>query len=228
MSLLLLSIIAALLSVNSSCYAVNCASTQADFRFRNDDGSETSATWQAAVNTNVTGSTVSKNTRLRIATDITIVTSGANNDNGKWQVSQNSGTYAGPIGTGTSPIKSVTSSNVTDQTATTQQISSGSYEAGCVTATGTCTASQPLSTGTYVENELIFQIVSGSVSNGDTLDFELYGICTNPTYTEIPRATVSLQSGGFFNILASLIGDYFYSPRSDEQMKLSWSYVKNI
>ena len=108
------------------------AITQAAFRFRNDDGNQTAATWIDAENTDITianGSTF----RLRIGQtsdgffDFTTA---------PWQYQLNGGGWNN-ITTSSSVVRRVASGSVTHGTATTNQLAlAGSFVAGEVVTDG--------------------------------------------------------------------------------------------
>jgi hypothetical protein len=111
---------------------VNPSFNQTSYRFRNDDGSQTSATWKAAVNTNVTEKPF-VTFRCRFLIQQTVSNANTNLTRAyKLRYSLNGGAYDDVIainGT-TGQIRYSTSSNVSDGDATTQQIGSGSFIAG--------------------------------------------------------------------------------------------------
>jgi len=157
---------------------------QTNYRFRNDDGNETTATWKDAQNTNISLSG-GQIFRLRI---LLSETGGATAFAfGELNVSKNGGGYTS-VTTSSSNIKFVTSSNVSDNTATTSQLTGGvgSFVAGSVDSNGAVTDVNLLLQNT--EFEYVLQIVSADVINGDTFDFESTGVTT---YTLIPRLTIS-------------------------------------
>jgi len=124
------------------------------FRFRNDDGSETTATWSAVADTNVT---ISGDTNFRLRIAIRETAGGAaNNVPFDLQYSLNSGAYA--LVTTSTPVKVVTSANVTDGTATTQQLSSGTFVAGEIDTDGT--VGNTTLEGSSTEHEWVLQLDS--------------------------------------------------------------------
>lgn len=232
------------LCISSKVFSATCGWTQNDARFRNDDNSETSATWRTLVNTNLTETALGVNHRLRIGGTVTNLTGSAggpgNTNSTSWQYCKNCAPTTSKfvsgvtINTSSAVIRSVTSPNVSDQTQCTEQIvtSGNAFTGACVTATGSCTASNTIANGGAASNgdtesELIYQINPAAVVNNDTLDFQMSITCTNNTYSEI-RATVSIApSIGAFLPFFTLLGEGFsgvlaYYLREPE-MKLIWS-----
>jgi hypothetical protein len=155
------------------------------FRWRNDNGSETTATWKAATNANPTFVTGDYDTNMRLrvllqaAVDDTI-------DGYRWAYSINDGTWT-PITTSSSYVRAVTSGNVTDGDPTTQQIGAGTHDEGDIDTTGVI-ASFTLTSGQESENELVFQLRSADFSATDKLEIRLEYDDGTPltTYTNIP------------------------------------------
>jgi hypothetical protein len=102
---------------------------QEHYRFRNDDGDETTATWKVALDT-TTSYQLADKFRVRFSMHET-----AGGDPANFaptlQYSQNAGTWTNIGAAGAdAPIRAVASPNVADNAATTQQISSGTFTAG--------------------------------------------------------------------------------------------------
>ena len=162
--------------------------TQTHFRFRNDDGSETTATWRAATDTNVSIA-MQQIFRLRIA-----YTSGYSTLTG-WDLyySYNSGAYTAV--TNSSLIK-VVSSSLTglDGTSTTQQISvGGTWTAGYEVASDAAYTSiaLPVPIGNLTEFEFCLQIPTG-LDVGDTISLKLaYGSTLITSISNLPTITIS-------------------------------------
>lgn len=167
--------------------------TQVAFRYRNDNGDETStgATWITTQNNNPSSLEVDKNYRMRFLID---ETNNKNWANVVWTVwcSKNSGSYA-QIGSG-QPVNYSLSNYFAQNDNTTSQLTGGSgsfltsnlgmQESGSSTNTG--------SSNDYFEIELCFQIDSTQVANGDTLDLRIYADGSPiTTYSNTPRITVS-------------------------------------
>ena len=153
--------------------AIFVSLTQSSFRVRNDDGSESSATWAAALNTNASIQ-VDTNFRVRFATSVGGSGSGIYTNTGTRSIaySLNGGTFA-QVTSSSSVVKLSSSSHVSDETATTQQITSGgTYQAGNVLTSSSNTTNTNHSNNT-IEDEGCFQIVSSAVNNGDTIVIEM-------------------------------------------------------
>lgn len=173
-------------------------SWQKHFRFRNDDGSETTATWKAALDTNI-NQVPNTNFRLRYAIEIQPFDLGGwtNLDNLKMQCSMTrsgiSSSYA-DITSSSTYIRLSSSASVADEASTTQQISSpDSFTANNVlTSTTLSTATVGTATNT-LEIEICAQVRSADTANGDYIDFKVVNgsdTGTN-TATAIARLTVT-------------------------------------
>ena len=169
--------------------------TQASFRGRNDDGSETAATWIAALNTNFTQD-VDTNFRIRFLIQETEDVADANV---QFQLQYN---YEGggwnDVNGSSSVVRSFASSEFTDGDDTTQQLGSGTFisnndcmdEAnglvGGANLDFTATANQE------VEAEFCIQIRDADTSGGDTIQLRLIKEADEAltTYTNTPTITV--------------------------------------
>jgi hypothetical protein len=159
-------------------------------RFRNDDGSETTATWVAAENANASLN-VDTNYRIRIKASSSLDLASAT-----LRYSHNVGAYTA-VSASSNVVRASASPNVTDGTATTEQLTAGEpFIAGSIDEVdGTATCS-PLD-DEESEFEYCFQIRSADVANGDTIDFRAYsGTTAFATYTVTIRATVVEGAGG--------------------------------
>jgi len=168
------------------------AFTQTDFRFRNDDGSESTATWKAAVNTNITVDVTSGDVKVRVRLAAQEVGTTAATFAANLFLSKNGGVYA-QVGAATSSVKSVDSTNLTDNAATTQQITAFTFVAGRVDdVDGTTTATASIVQNSGTEFEFMVQLVAADLANADTLDFRVYrsGVAIT-TYTNTGRVTIT-------------------------------------
>src|SRR5512139_2523990 len=99
---------------------------QDSFRGRNDNGSQTTATWKAAANANWTQN-VDENFRIRFLVQNT------NNRLGSaqtWRLQYNKGGAGwNDVTASSSVVKAVDSANLTDGADTTQQVGAGSFVA---------------------------------------------------------------------------------------------------
>lgn len=165
--------------------------TQTDFRLRNDDGSESTATWKAAANINISIDVSSGDVSLRIRLCAQEVGTTAATFASNLFASYNGGAYA-QVGSATSQVKAVDSTNLTDNAATTQQVTAFTFVAGRVDdVDGTMTATASIAQNSGTEFEFMVQLVKADLNNGDTLDFRLYrsGVAI-ATYTNTPRITI--------------------------------------
>lgn len=152
--------------------------TQTHARFRNDDGSETTATWKANEDVSIVVpiSALDTNIRLRIQVDETAGGSSANFV-GQLRYSRNGGAYTDVTGTST-VARASASSNFTDEAATTNQLTAptGTFLTGAMDeANGAAGTTQvDFAAGQFTEFEWCFQIRSADVARGDTIDFRCY------------------------------------------------------
>lgn len=157
---------------------------QQQFRGRNDDGSQTAATWKAATNTNWTQS-VGVPFRIRFSIQETAGASAT-----KTLVVQHNRNSTGWVTTTTSSanVTLVASASVSDGTATTQQISSGSFVVGSFDSNGSVSSVTLISQ--FTEMEYCLQLSGSTIVNGDTLQFRVVdnGTALNG-YTATPTVT---------------------------------------
>lgn len=154
----------------------NPAFTQTSYRFRNDDGSQTTATWKAAVNTN-SNEKAYRSFRCRFLIQQTV--SAANQNLSrifKLRYSLNGGTYT-DVGAQNSEtaVRYASSVNVSDATATTQQVGTGSFIAGTIDNNGdTGTITFTNSALSETEIEFVLELYGGLINEVDTLDLRVY------------------------------------------------------
>lgn len=160
---------------------------QYTFRFRNDDGSETTATWNAAADTNIS---LAPETVLRLRVGLkrldpldgsaVVSTIEFSKNGGAW-------TSLTSISSGT---QLALSSNITQGGATTQQITSGTFEAGALSESA-ASATMPAVAGASKEHEMSFKIVSGETA-GTTFDYRVRQTSGVQSYgqSKLPRVTV--------------------------------------
>lgn len=184
----------------------NWSFDQDSFRWRNDDGSETTATWKAATNANPTDIGLDANVRLRFLIQELGVAPGAVLPGGvRLEFRQDTGggfgswTIVGSQGSGVQPVQAVLSSNFADGDATTQQIGAGTFYAGTMEEqTGAAYRGGLLTSG---ESEFEFCITFDSdattpASAGDDFEFRLSSVfngsvTTIPTITNTPSITIA-------------------------------------
>lgn len=173
--------------------------TQIHYRWRNDDGSETTATWKQNEDT-ATSIEIANNARIRFeisnegtatATSITYradygvrVTTCAAITAGNW--------FAIPTGT-TEKLQIYDSSNLTDGEGTTAQLTAenSTFVAGEVKDTGNTTSGITLTTSQYTELEYSIKVTSNAV-NGEIYCLRVSdaGTTTNFVYTQYGQVTV--------------------------------------
>ena len=174
---------------------------QKDFRFRKDDGSESSATWRVAANVDDSvGPGVNFRVRFNISNQGNTVASSTGDAIAiKAQYSKNSGAWT-DVTSSSSNIKVVNSTNLTDGADTTQQLGSGTFISDNDGVNDTNSAITIPSGATWnnlyeAELETCFQLVTADVANNDTIDLRYtMSSGTDPitfeTYTKVPGITV--------------------------------------
>jgi hypothetical protein len=170
----------------------NPSFNQQSFRFRFDNGSETTAPWAAAVNTNIT---FRPYTIFRCRFLVQQTVSAANQNLGphvfKLRYSLNGGAYTdvGAQGSVLTPIRYANSPNVTDGTATTQQLGAGSFIAGAIDEDGA--QSETFTNGALSETEIeyVLELYPLSLTASDFIDLRVYYSTSTAlnTYTSTPR-----------------------------------------
>ena len=168
------------------------ALSQVGFRGRNDDGSETSATWKAAQNTNFSQLPGQKfRLRIEVQTDGTSLGSQFfaqlqyNKNGAGWNVA----------GAGTSVVQCADSSSVTNGTPCTDQLTAGtgSYQPGeidennCIAATG-----DVFGANQNAEFEFVLVVVDADTNPDDTIQLRVRhnGGAAIDSYPAIPTVTV--------------------------------------
>ncbi|MCR4307921.1 MAG: hypothetical protein NUV80_05135 [Candidatus Berkelbacteria bacterium] len=162
---------------------------QSHFRGRYDDGSQTTATWKVAANTNWSQVLdVTFRIRFVVQNDGSVPDSFLT----KLQYNLNAAGWV-DITTSSTVIIAVNSANITDTEATTQQVGAASFVAGEETEDGV-TASVTLNgLGDQTEHELVCQILSTGAVVGDTIQvrcLESDGTVFQ-LYSQTPTITVS-------------------------------------
>ena len=160
---------------------VSAAFTQNGFRARNDDGTQTTATWIAATNTDWSQDV---DTTFRLRFEILETAGGSANLGGVVEYQVNGGGYA--TVTASTPVKLTSSGTVTDATATTQQISSGTFVAGEFDSNGVV-GNISFNGNDRTEMEYCLTLDSAQISDADVVDIRVAGL---NTYT-VANATVT-------------------------------------
>src|SRR6476659_4801655 len=168
---------------------------QAGFRLRNDDGNETTATWKAAQNSNVTQQ-CDTNLRVRFLMQNT-GTTGSNNLVAQLRVSLNAGAYA-DVNASSTVVRSVASPNVTDAANITQQLTGGTgtfigltgYDEVDGAAGG---ASLDIPASGNFEVEYCIQLRGVDLNNGDQVQLKVTNAGTDftGTYAQVPSIIVA-------------------------------------
>jgi hypothetical protein len=161
------------------------------FRYREDDGTETTATWVYAQSTDGTLE-VDTNYRMRLDVDAEHTGGGSFAITPTWQYRLNAGTWTAITGS-SSVVKAVTSGNVSDGTATTAQLTvvTDTFVASEITTDGISPATATMGIGDHTECELVFQIVGDDVSDADSIELRILDDTTAITETAIPTIEVN-------------------------------------
>lgn len=171
---------------------------QTAFRFRNDDGTETSATWQAAANTTITQMT-GTTFRLRLVVQ---ETAGGSLNNNSWQLQRRINPVVGVIGewvnvdTASAAVRGVTSPNVADGTPTTDLLAegTGAFATADVSADGYADVNKTSFAGNdHTEVEFILRLDAADLDDGDAIEFRVIidGSTLLDAYTQIATLTVA-------------------------------------
>lgn len=176
---------------------------QVSFRLRNDDGSESAATWKAALNTNVS-LTLDENVRLRFLTKSLAGTGESLAPQLQYRHDSGSGFGAWTdVNAGSSAVRSSASSHITEDGATTEQLGGpGTFAAGRLDEVDGVTESIFIGPAQETEHEFCFQVRSAVVDVGDTIEFRITnGGAVYTTYTSTPSclivASVDLEQSSF-------------------------------
>jgi len=166
---------------------------QDSFRGREDDGSETAATWIAAANTDWTQN-VDANFRIRFLIQ---ETNGGPNNNSQLQLqyNKNSGGWNDVNGT-SSNAQSSLSTHFADDDNTTQQLGSGTFitpNSGMDEDNGLAGELNDIdfAGNDEVEVEYCLQLLSADVADGDTIQFRVLVDSTAISATNTPTVTVN-------------------------------------
>ncbi len=170
---------------------------QKHFRGRNDDGSETTATWKAEEDTNFAFPT---DTILRVRFCIGNEGTG-NKAFTSLQLEYNKlGAGWNAVNDASSVVRAAITENVANGTATTQQLTSGvgNFVAGeiCADGVGAAKTLQSPTPNEFTEYEYVVQIRSADVSVDDTIQLRVTdnGTQFNGGYSQTPTITVSAGS----------------------------------
>lgn len=181
--------------------------TQVHYRWRNDDGNETTATWAAAEDTTLTNlnTNVVKRLRFQVSNEGWTRGSGPTFQIEFARLSSGSDCINGPFATGYTAVptgtslhwKMATSANVNDADPTTNNAgitdANPTFVAGQIKSTGNTTSAITVTSENFTEIEYVMNATSNAIS-GATYCFRLtnVGSTTNFTYTNYARATLSV------------------------------------
>lgn len=152
---------------------------QTGWRFRNDDGTEATATWKKALNTALL-LTVNADQVLRVRFAVTETGTTTGNLTAYLRYNKNAAGWVQVTGA-TANVKAVAGGNGINDATTTQQISSPTtFGAGAVDAAdGITNASANVAQNAVTEMEFCIQITAADVATGDVIQLEVYRSSTN-------------------------------------------------
>lgn len=177
------------------------AQTHTGFRYRNDDGSETGATWIYA---NDTDGDLNVDTIYRMRIEMTESGGAATNNVAlQWEYNHSAAPGWNSVTASAAPIQAVSSAEtswtITDADDTTQQLGGGgTYETpnAAYTEGGLGGgASLDWGIGTLCETELCFQIPAGQVADNDTILLRCTAVGKDNVYTTAPTIVVNEAAG---------------------------------
>lgn len=197
--------------------------TQASFRARNDDGSETGATWKFGANVNWTQA-VDENFRVRFLVQETGAGTLSGTFGGQLQYNLAAAGWNN-VTASSSVVQAVASSNITDGVATTQQMGAGTFVAGSIDEVDGNVANVSLSGDDETEVEYVLTIVSGDVTDAQTLQLRVIGLGDDTTaltaYTNTPTVTVSAVTSVTLDVPLTNIGFTAPAPTQDIDVVLT-------
>jgi hypothetical protein len=166
-------------------YGFTPPSGHVGYRFRNDDGTQATATWKAALNTPVT-IPAAEVFRVRLA----IAGLGTVADFQTFY-SLNGGAYTAITGSST-VVRAALSPNVAENEATTQQITTGTYVAGSISEADGYFAGATIPSGTSTEIEQVCSIIGADAPNGSTITIraQLGNFTPFSSYPQVASLTV--------------------------------------
>ena len=173
---------------------------QNNYIFRADNGGETGCVAAQLAALNVSPANLRRNTNYRVRFGFTNSPSGGVLST-KLQVNKNGGGWVDA--SATAPVKTNTSPNIADGTATTQQITSGSFVPGEVEASisNTLNSSVNFASPNSSEVEFCFQINSVYANVGDTIQLRLASM---NTYSQTPSFVVTADPSLYLSRLRNL------------------------
>lgn len=197
------------------------------FRFRNDDGSESTATWIAGEDASITIAkpAVDTNIRLRFAIDA----DGGGTASFGLFVSRNAGAPAA-VGAASTYVKGVVTANLTNGNPTSNQLTvppGDTYviKNGCVSATNATSSSLVFVALDDTEVELSLILTAADLAAGDTLDFTLrIVVSASVAAVQFPssvRITIASGAGGEDHALESY-GPTLMAATAANRITLPW------
>lgn len=176
------------------------------FRFREDDGSETAATWLATENTNITGVDISSDAHLRVRIAAQETAGGAeNNVDITLQYRVNTGTWTNVSGS-TTYVTYITSTFVANGTATTDQLATptGTFLPGTFVSVNASAARTSFLGNDHTEIEYSLNLLAADLAHGDVIEFRLLANgAAFTTYDYMPSATVAIPAPATAPVLSS-------------------------
>lgn len=182
--------------------------TQAAFRFRNDNGNETTATWRQNQSVN---DSIAVDTNFRIRFEIQ-ETGGSAGNNKVWQLQYNRNS-AGWVNVtnASSVVRASPSPNLTDAANLTNQLTAGTgtfqgatgFDEGNGQAGG---ASMDVAASGHAEAEYSVQIRSADVVNGDTIGLRV---------TDAGTALAVYSANAVATVIAAVTGDFNRTEAAD-------------
>lgn len=170
--------------------------SQGTFRFRNDDGSESAASWKGAENAN---GTITQGSIFRLRFRI-YQTAGTVTRSYKLQYNLNGAGWL-DVNATSAIVQSHASAFVSDNTATSRQLSTtGNFTNGVVDTSDGATNSVTLTTPSLnsdTEDEFCLQLLSSGTVDGDVVQFRIVGAGATllTAYDTSPQLTVQAMSG---------------------------------
>jgi hypothetical protein len=173
--------------------------TQTSFRYRDDDGSETAATWRQSANVDDT-LTLDTTYRMRFLITASHSGTGSADFTGGFEYNVDAAGW-NAITTSSTNVRAVASADtswaISDDDATTEQMAGGAtFVAGHMDETGTCSAVS-MSETQESEFELVFQLRSADLSGGEAVQIRMVD---SATALFLYSATPSISVGGDTNV----------------------------
>lgn len=170
---------------------VNPSFTQAAFRFKNDDGSGLTATWKAAINTNIDERPY-KIIRCKFLIQQTVSNANQNLTRSfKLKYSLNGGAYTDVGAQGSSTIiRCANSSNVTDDSQSLTELTVNTA-IGLVDENNLVTVAFPSGTTADLEVEFVLELYGGLINLTDSLDLRVYE--SNDTLLSVYTNTANIK-----------------------------------